>query len=71
MYKLVALRLTFQRAGNLLDISWPVAGGRLQTQTNTLNAINWVTLPGSTTTNRVIVPIDPANGSVFYRLALP
>ncbi len=74
VYKFVALRLTFQRTGNSLDISWPVAGGRLQTQTNTINAglgTNWVTLPGSTTTNRVIVPIDQANGSVFYRLALP
>ena len=32
---------------------------------------NWATVPGSTVTNRVVVPIDPANGSVFYRLALP
>lgn len=74
VYKLVALRLAFQRTGNSLDISWPVAGGRLQTQTNSLSigiGTNWVTLPGSTTTNHVVVPIDPANGSVFYRLALP
>ena len=74
VYKFVAIRLAFQRTGNSLDVSWPVAGGRLQTQTNSLSlglGTNWVTLPGSTTTNRVIVPIDPANGSVFYRLALP
>jgi glucose/arabinose dehydrogenase len=74
VYKLVALRLAFQKTGNLLDISWPVAGGRLQTQTNSPSqgiGTNWETLPGSTTTNRVIAPIDPANGSVFYRLALP
>lgn len=74
VYKFVALRLAFQRTGNSLDISWPVAGGRLQTQTNSVSiglGTNWVTLPGSTTTNRVIVPIDPSNGSVFYRLALP
>ena len=32
---------------------------------------NWATVPGSTVTNLVVVPIDPANGSVFYRLALP
>ncbi len=73
-YKFVAIRLAFQRTGNSLDISWPVAGGRLQTQTNNVSfglSTNWVTLPGSTTTNRVIVPIDPSNGSVFYRLALP
>jgi hypothetical protein len=74
VYKLFSVRLTFQVSGNLLDISWPVAGGRLQTQTNSPGiglGTNWVTMPGSTTTNHVVVPIDPANGSVFYRLAMP
>ena len=74
VYKLAALRLAFQVTGNLLDISWPASGGRLQTQTNNLNVglgTNWVTVPGSTTTNHVVMPIDPANGSVFYRLAVP
>ena len=74
VYKLVALRLTFQQFGNLLDISWPVSGGRLQTQTNSTSvglSTNWVTVAGSTATNHVVVPIDPANGSVFYRLAIP
>lgn len=74
VYKLVPLRLTFQQSGNQLDISWPVAGGRLQTQTNNLGTgigSNWVTVPGSAATNRVLVPLDPVNGSVFYRLAIP
>jgi glucose/arabinose dehydrogenase len=74
VYKLASLRLTFHVSSNLLDISWPVAGGRLQTQTNSPGAgigTNWVTFPGSTTTNHVVVPIGPTNGSVFYRLALP
>ncbi|HWH70200.1 MAG TPA: PQQ-dependent sugar dehydrogenase, partial [Candidatus Sulfotelmatobacter sp.] len=74
VYKMVALRLACQVTGNLLDITWPVAGGRLQTQTNNPSAglgINWVTVAGSTTTNRVVIPIDQSNGSVFYRLALP
>jgi glucose/arabinose dehydrogenase len=74
VYKLFSVRLTLAVSGHLLDISWPVAGGRLQTQTNSPGAgitPNWVTFPGSTTTNRVLVPIDPANGSVFYRLAVP
>ena len=74
VYKLFGVRLTSRITGNLLDISWPVAGGRLQMQTNSPGVglgTNWVTVPGSTTTNRVIVPIDPANGSVFYRLAIP
>jgi hypothetical protein len=55
-------------SGNLLDISWPSAGGRLQAQTNAL-AGNWVDVPNSTTTNRIVTPIDPGNSSVFYRLA--
>jgi hypothetical protein len=25
----------------------------------------------STTTNHLVVPVDPGNGSVFYRLAIP
>jgi hypothetical protein len=74
VYKLASLRLAFQVSGNLLNISWPVAGGRLQAQTNSPGAgitTNWVTVPGSTATNSVVFPIDPANGSVFYRLAIP
>jgi len=74
VYKLVPLRLAYQVAGNLLSISWPVAGGRLQVQTNSLNAglgTNWVTVAGSTATNQVVVPLNPTNGSVFYRLAVP
>jgi hypothetical protein len=31
---------------------------------------NWFTVPGSTATNRVVVPMSPANGSVLCRLAL-
>ncbi|HEY5480592.1 MAG TPA: PQQ-dependent sugar dehydrogenase, partial [Verrucomicrobiae bacterium] len=74
VYKLASVRLSFQVSGNLLDISWPIAGGRLQTQTNGPGVgigTNWVTVPGSTTTNHVVVPIGPANGGVFYRLAVP
>jgi glucose/arabinose dehydrogenase len=71
VYKLLpAVRLTIQLSGNTLDISWPQAGGRLQVQTNGLST-TWFTVPNSTTTNHVVVPIDPANSTVFYRLALP
>jgi hypothetical protein len=61
-------------SGTLLDLSWPVAGGRLQAQANGPGVgitTNWFTVPGSTTTNHVVIPIDPANGSAFFRLALP
>ncbi len=74
VYKFAPVRLTLQRTGSLLDISWPAMGGRLEAQTNSPGVglgMNWVTVPGSVTTNRVVMSIDPANGSVFYRLALP
>jgi hypothetical protein len=70
VYKLAPLRLTIQISGNTLDISWPASGGRLQSQTNGFGA-SWVTVPNSSTTNHVVVPIDPGNSSVFYRLAVP
>jgi hypothetical protein len=74
VYKLFSVRLAVAMSGNLLDISWPVAGGTLQTQTNSPGVglgTNWVALPGSTATNHVVVPIDQVNGSAFYRLAFP
>jgi hypothetical protein len=74
IYKLMSVRLAAKVLGNLLDLSWPVAGGRLQTQTNSPGTglgNNWVTFPGSSATNHVVVPIDSAHGMVFYRLAVP
>ena len=74
VYKLVPLRLAVTRNGNELDISWPVAGGRLQAQTNSLGVgigANWGTVAGSTATNHIVVPLDQSNGGVFYRLSVP
>src|SRR4029077_14083221 len=71
VYKLAqTARLSSQLTGDMLDISWPNAGGRLQSKTNILSA-NWVDVPNSTTTNRITVPIGPSSEGVFYRLALP
>ena len=64
------------RSGNNLALSWPSdhLGWHLQVQTNapgTGLTTNWLALPGSdliTTTN---IPINPAKGAVFYRLAYP
>jgi len=71
VYKLVrAVRLAVQVSGSLLNISWPATGWRLETQTNGLGT-NWVTVPGSAATNHIVVPINPPNASVFYRLAMP
>jgi glucose/arabinose dehydrogenase len=74
VYKLVALRLGFQRTGNQLEISWPPTGGHLEVQTNNLFSglgTNWVTVAGSSATNRVVITLGQNSGSIFYRLALP
>ncbi len=74
VYKLVALRLGFQRNGSQLDISWPTITGHLETQTSSTSTglgSNWVTVPGSSATNHVSVTINPANGAVFFRLVIP
>jgi len=46
----------------------------LQVQTNSVAqglGTNWWDVAGATATNQVAIPIDPANGSVFYRLVYP
>jgi hypothetical protein len=63
-----------QVLGNQLDLFWPVAGVRLQAQVNSPGVgitTNWHDVPGSTLTNHVVVSLDPANGSAFFRLASP
>ena len=70
VYKLVAIRLTARRTGDTLEISWPTIAGHLESRSSLTDG-SWVTVPGSTTTNRVVVPIDQAGGNAFYRLALP
>lgn len=62
--------------GNSLQLSWPAdhLGWRLEAQTNHLLLglnTNWFTVGGSADTNEIFLPINPANGSVFWRLAYP
>ncbi len=65
--------LTRTSGGGNISLSWPLdhSGWSLQVQTNT-RAIglktNWFDVAGSTTTNAVTLPVDPANPTVFYRL---
>jgi len=68
--------ITSVLTGNQLDLSWPAdhTGWRLQGQTNSISVglqSNWADVPGSVSTNRVIIPVNPANGTVFYRLVYP
>ncbi len=62
--------------GNQIQLAWPATatGWRLESQTNSLStgiSYNWFTVPGSTATNQISIPISPANGSVFFRLVYP
>jgi hypothetical protein len=68
--------ITFTINGNQLTLSWPAdhIGWRLQAQTNPINVglrSNWFDFPGSTTVNSVTTTLNPANGSVFYRMIYP
>jgi hypothetical protein len=62
--------------GNALQISWPAdhTGWHLQSQTNDVAVglgTNWFDVPGSSGTNLVVLPLDPAVGTSFYRLVFP
>jgi cellulose 1,4-beta-cellobiosidase len=68
--------LIFGISGSQLQFSWPAdhLGWVLQMQTNSASiglGTNWVDVPDSTTTNQITIPMDPANGSVFFRLISP
>ena len=68
--------LVWNTTGTALNLSWPTGyiGWRLQVQTNSLNSglgTNWLEVTGSRLTNNVALPVDPTQGSVFYRLIFP
>lgn len=67
--------IQFSLSGSSLTLSWPTnAGWLLQSQTNALTGglgSNWVTLPGSAYLTSTNITINPANGSVFYRMMHP
>jgi hypothetical protein len=64
--------ILFSLTGNQLNLGWPTnLGWTLQAQTNNLStglSTNWVDVAGSTTVTNMVIPVAPANGSVFYRL---
>lgn len=60
--------------GGLIEVGWPAShiGWRLETNAVSIVATNeWYTWIGSTTTNRVIFPIDTAKTNVYFRLVYP
>ena len=69
-------QIGWQLANGRLQFSWPVDhfGWHLEMQANppgTGLGTNWSAVPGSQTTNVFFVPVNPGNGSVFFRLAYP
>jgi hypothetical protein len=69
----VAVSITPVASGGNLTLTWPLSqtGWTLQMQTNSLAVglgTNWITVPGSTATNQVTLPIIPAPLSGFFRL---
>jgi hypothetical protein len=65
--------IVFSAASNQLTLSWPAdhIGWQLQAQTNGLSvglSTNWVNVGGTTVTNKLVIPINLTNGTVFYRL---
>ena len=70
--------ITVTASGNQLTLSWPAdhIGWRLQGQTNPagkgINFVsNWVDVSGSASVNTFPITIDPAKGSVFFRMVYP
>jgi autotransporter-associated beta strand protein len=71
-----ATTLVSSLSGAALTLTWPNdhLGWHLQVQTNSLEAglsTNWIDVAGTSTTNQIIMPINPTNGAVFFRLTYP
>ena len=65
--------VSYSLVGDQIQIAWPAdhTGWRLQSQTNGLSPTNWFDVPDSTATNRLNIPLDVNQGSVFYRMVYP
>jgi autotransporter-associated beta strand protein len=70
--------MTVTKTASSITFSWPSdhTGWRLTTQTNPLasgvrQTNTWYTVPGSSTTNTMTVPIDKNQPSIIYRLTYP
>jgi hypothetical protein len=54
-------------------MSWPVDHTGWTLQSNSVSLLNtgaWATVSGSTTTNKIIITMDPTQTNVFYRMKL-
>ncbi len=69
-------QFAFSLNGEQLQLAWPAdhTGWSLEIQTNTMGvglSTNWFMIPGSNSTNQMLIPIGITNGSVFFRLVYP
>jgi autotransporter-associated beta strand protein len=58
-------------SGQQLTMSWPADHTGWTLQSNAISLLNtgaWFAVPGSTTTNQVIITMDPSQTNVFYRM---
>jgi hypothetical protein len=72
----IATNLNYITGGGQISLNWPSdhTGWLLQAQTNSLGfglGTNWMTIAGSDSTNQIVLPSNPANASVFFRLIHP
>jgi hypothetical protein len=61
-------------SGNSLQLDWPSdhIGWRVETNAAGLDSTNdWFTLPGSSATNLVVLPVSSSSSNVFFRLVFP
>ena len=70
------VNIGYSFANNQLTLSWPPdhLGWTLEVQTNSLSVginNNWVPIAGSASVTNMVIPVIPANGTVFYRLMYP
>ncbi|HNQ87593.1 MAG TPA: autotransporter-associated beta strand repeat-containing protein [Verrucomicrobiota bacterium] len=67
-----AVTLTWSASGGLLQLSWPLPGAVVQSNSVSVAEPNsWFALPGSETVTSLSVPVDSEQTHVFYRLLHP
>ena len=61
-------------SGGSLNFSWPADHTGWALQSNAVSLVNtgaWYNVPGSAGTNKIIIPINPRQPNVFYRMVYP
>src|SRR5204863_462981 len=70
-YKVTAMNAAGTSTASATTTRPAAPASLIATAGDTQVATNWVTVAGSTATNRVVIPIDPGVGSMFFRLVHP